>query len=397
MTGRGTGVSPVIGIKNMGEAPMPREGRHGRAAHATAEKTWARRPCHDEGCGPVSPSHGRRMARRRLEIAIVGAGLMGRWHAHYVTRAGGRVVAVVDPREEAAGALAARHGGAKVHTSLEAALARGGIDAVHICTGLDSHVSLAEAALRARKHVLIEKPLAGTMDETRRLLELASEKRVLIVPVHQFPFQRGMRKLIKKRERLGEIARMVYRTCSAGGDGKTAEARREVLLEILPHPVSLFGAMLGEQVREIEWRVRAYSDDDLVMGGMAEGVDVAIAISLRGRPTCNELMVTGTRASAVADLFHGFAMMDRGAVSRGSKMLRPIRMGGGLLMTAGMNLAGRAVRREPAYPGLSELIGGFYDSIRYNSLAPILPAEMLLTAGLLDRVRGEEVRMKDEG
>jgi predicted dehydrogenase len=337
------------------------------------------------------------MSQRRLHIAIVGAGLMGRWHAHYVKRAGGIVTAVVDAREEPAKALAGRHAGAKVFTSLEAALGAQEIDAVHVCTGLDSHVALAEAAIAAGKHVLVEKPVAPMFEETRKLLELAAEHHVLLVPVHQFPFQRGMQRLIRGRDRLGEIVRIVYRTCSGGGEGQSEARRRDILLEILPHPLSLFNAVLSDGLSGVEWRVQTYSADDLVMAGMVDGADLAIAISLRGRPTCNELTITGTQATARADLFHGFAVMDRGALSRRSKMLRPFRVSSGLLAAAGMNLAGRTVRREIAYPGLAELISGFYDSIRYNSLSPILPEEVLLAAGLLDRVRNEGEMRNAEG
>jgi predicted dehydrogenase len=329
------------------------------------------------------------MAQRPLQVAIVGAGLMGRWHAYYAPRAGAQVAAIVDARAEAAEALGRRCREAAAFPSLEAALGARPIDAVHICTGLASHARLAETALQAGKHVLVEKPVGRSLEETRRLVELAAANHLQLAVVHQFPFQRGVRWLLEQRGVMGEAVRVEFRTCSAGGEGKTAAQRRAVLLEILPHPLSLFRAALGQDVAGVQWHIQNYGDDDLVLAGRSGCVDLSIVISLRGRPTCNELTYTGTKGTGMADLFHGFAVMDRAEVSRSSKMLRPLRISGKGLWTAGTNLFGRAARREAAYPGLPELIYRFYDSIRYNAPPPVSPAEMLETAAFLDWVGGD--------
>ena len=56
------------------------------------------------------------------------------------------------------------------------------VDAVAIATSVSSHFELAMSALRAGKHVLVEKPLAATADQAQRLVEEADRcKRVLMV------------------------------------------------------------------------------------------------------------------------------------------------------------------------------------------------------------------------
>jgi predicted dehydrogenase len=318
--------------------------------------------------------------------AIVGAGVMGSCHADAAVRAGAQVVAVVDLARGRGDALAARHPGARSFTAFEDCLTAGGVDVVHVCTPLGGHYALIEAALTAKHHVLAEKPLCGSLAETEAALELASRRGLTLCPVHQFPFQRGFLGLLERRERLGELVRVEYRTCSAGAEGKDPAARRALLLEILPHPVSLFHGLLGE-VDPAAFEVIEAGDDDLKLTGCLAGVRVAVDISLRGRPPRNELLVIGTAGTATVDLFHGFAVFEGGRVSGLDKALRPFRFGTGLVVGAGVNLARRALQREPKYPGLRGLVSHFYKAVATGGAAPVGTAETLAVARLLDVVR----------
>ena len=138
-----------------------------------------------------------------MKVAIVGAGLMGRWHATYASRAGATITAVIDRDSEAATRLAKRFG---------AATDAADVDAVHICTPLESHAELVRAALDAGRHVLCEKPLAPSLAETQALLDRAQEQGRVLCAVHQFPFQRGYRRMLERRARLGKIVRVAMRS-----------------------------------------------------------------------------------------------------------------------------------------------------------------------------------------
>jgi predicted dehydrogenase len=325
------------------------------------------------------------VARRRA--AIVGAGLMGGWHARYAARAGAQVTAIVDPRTAAAVALHERIAGSRVFASLEACLAARAADVVHICTASDTHARLAETALAAGCHVLAEKPLALSRDEAVRLVGLAREKGLRLCPVHQFPFQRGAARVAAGRGRLGELLRAEYVVRSAGGDGLDPAARRALVLEILPHPVSLFRKALGHGIDAGAWSVLAAGDDELEMTARDGAVALRIDIGLRARPTRNELVLTGSRATARVDLFHGYAVVEAGGTSRTAKALAPLRAGTRLLWTAGANLARRALLREPAFPGLRELIRRFHGSIAEGTPSPIDPEEIVEAAALIERCR----------
>ncbi|MFN7974149.1 MAG: Gfo/Idh/MocA family oxidoreductase [Acidobacteriota bacterium] len=319
-----------------------------------------------------------------LEVVIAGAGLMGRWHAPFAAQAGATIAAIVDPSERARSALARRHRGARAFERLGDALAKG--RAVHVCAPTSSHAALVNGALEAGCHVLVEKPLAPGVAETRELLEEARARGLQLVPVHQFPFQAGIGKLRARRERLGDLVRIELSMSSAGGEGRSPSERRSIMREMLPHAVSLARTFLGTAGPASSWTVLRATADELELHRDTGEAPMLVLISLRGRPTQNALTIVGTRATAQADLFHGFAVLDAATVSRTTKALAPFRQGSRLLATAGGNLVGRAVRNAPAYPGLAELIAAFQAAIASGGRPPVSPDEALEAAALMERV-----------
>ena len=101
---------------------------------------------------------------------------MGGWHAQCAAAAGARIVAITDIDRDRAGRIASRHRGCLATTDLDEAIAAS--DVVHVCTPTATHGALVATALRARRHVLVEKPLAATAVETAELLRLADAQNV---------------------------------------------------------------------------------------------------------------------------------------------------------------------------------------------------------------------------
>lgn len=306
---------------------------------------------------------------------------MGQWHAHAAERAGAQVVAVADTDPDRAEALAQRLRA----TALPAGAWAKQIDAdvAHICTPLASHAELAGAALRAGLHVVVEKPLASTVAEARHVLEIAQSASRRIIAVHQFPFQAGMRKLCEVQSSLGKLVRVDFTTFTAGGEGRDAAGRRAVILEILPHPVSLLHALGFGAVAEMDWSFPILKDDELAATAESDGVELSIRISLRARPIRNQLEAAATGGSALVDLFHGFAWINRGGATRRDKLLGPFKAGLGLSNAAAWNIARRLVRNEPAYPGLRALLAAFYQCL-HGGDPPIHEQEMLDAAAFCD-------------
>ena len=129
---------------------------------------------------------------------------MGFWHAQSIARVGGEVAAVCDVDDAAARSLANRFKSAHASTRLEDVLEQEKIDILHICTPLSSHFELAATALSRGTHVLIEKPMTPNCAETEQLYARAADNRVLLCPVHQFPFQRGVRRALAEFGKIGK-------------------------------------------------------------------------------------------------------------------------------------------------------------------------------------------------
>lgn len=318
---------------------------------------------------PVRADRGARADGPRVVIA--GAGLMGRWHAHSAARAGGRVVGICDTNLEAARALAAQLKTRCAENELQTVLAQVAPDVVHVCTPLESHAELCERALRAAADVIVEKPLAASAQETQRLWQLATEQGRIICPVHQLVFQPWL----GLHERTGEILSIDYSACSAGAVHGSAGDADRVANEILPHPLSLFERLLASaagrtgppalphaDLGALQWHAERPAPGELRAYASANSVALSIGISMRGRPPRHELRVTGSRGTLNADLFHGFAWREGDTTSRAYKIARPFFLGARQVGNAAANLARRAARVEPAYPGLRELIGRVYEA-----------------------------------
>jgi predicted dehydrogenase len=132
--------------------------------------------------------------RPPLAVAMVGHAFMGRAHGNAWRQANRffdlpyRIVpAVVVGRDAArAAAAAAQLGFERATTDLGAVLADPTIDVVDVATPNDSHHDVVVAALRAKKHVLCEKPLALTLGQAKAMAALAVEQEVRVGVWHNY-------------------------------------------------------------------------------------------------------------------------------------------------------------------------------------------------------------------
>ena len=112
-----------------------------------------------------------------VRLGVVGCGRIAQVaHLPALEKADGvEVVVVCDTSEEVARAVAARYGIGSFVAEAAKVFENPQVEAVLIAVPDRFHRELAEAALRAGKHVLVEKPLASTVEEARRLVEVQAE------------------------------------------------------------------------------------------------------------------------------------------------------------------------------------------------------------------------------
>lgn len=109
----------------------------------------------------------------KLGIGIIGVGWPGQRHIEaYQKLSDVEIVALSDVNTELAESVRSQYElRADIYSDYQEMLASGGVDAVSICTPNFLHAPMAIAALEAKKHVLLEKPLANTLAEGRRIAE----------------------------------------------------------------------------------------------------------------------------------------------------------------------------------------------------------------------------------
>jgi predicted dehydrogenase len=145
-----------------------------------------------------------------VRLAFLGCGFITRVHSRHLRRLGSLVTASYASRDAAkAEAFCGRFGGVRSYVGYEAALADPAIDAVVIAVPPRLHLDLAERALAAGKHVLVEKPAFLTSDDYRRVIAARDAAgRVVLVGEndHYKPLAVHLRQLLAS----GAIGEMVF-------------------------------------------------------------------------------------------------------------------------------------------------------------------------------------------
>jgi predicted dehydrogenase len=201
-----------------------------------------------------------------LSIIQVGVGLWGRSWAQLVARARGfRLAGIVD------GDRAARDwAGAEldVPTFVRLATALGALeaDAVLLVSPPATHRPLAEGSLAAGRHVLIEKPLAPSMDDALALVDAARKhgREVMVAQNYRFRRQsRALQQLVAGRS-LGRLlgvrvpCRRDLRSAWISRRDWRGRMAHPYLLDMAIHHVDLLRALIGREVVEVDaraWRV----------------------------------------------------------------------------------------------------------------------------------------------
>jgi len=126
-----------------------------------------------------------------LPVGVVGVGSLGQHHARlYASLPEARLVGVFDTVPERAAEVAARVG-ARAYRSLDALLAD--VEAVSVVVPTSAHHEVGLAALARRRHALVEKPIAATLDQARELVVAAQRAGVLLQTGHVERFNRALR------------------------------------------------------------------------------------------------------------------------------------------------------------------------------------------------------------
>ena len=183
---------------------------------------------------------------------MIGVGSLGQHHARLLaTLPEARLVAVVDRDRARAEEVAARHGVAALtdHTALEA------VDAVTVAVPTTEHVQVASAHLEAGRDVLVEKPIADSVEAAERLVVLAGRTGRLLAVGHTERFNPVVRAALPRlgRPRFIEAHRL--------GVFSARSTDIDVVLDLMIHDLDVVQALVGRPLASVEAiGVRALTD-----------------------------------------------------------------------------------------------------------------------------------------
>jgi len=157
--------------------------------------------------------------------------------------------------------IAARYPAAHATLHVDELLTDPNIDALYISTPVSSHFELARQALLNGKHVLVEKPLATTVEQAEALTSLATERQLTLMVGHTFVFSPPVRK-VKELIDSGQVGPINYIETTRVNLG-LFQKDVSVLWDLGPHDVSILLYWLDEIPRSVSARGRSFHGEAL--------------------------------------------------------------------------------------------------------------------------------------
>ena len=250
-------------------------------------------------------------------FGIVGTGIIAAMHADAIaTLPGARLVAVTDVDADAAAVFAASRGGT-AERDLDALLARGDVDVVCVCVPSGLHAEVGMQAVKAGKHLAVEKPVDVTLEAADRLIGAARDAGVALTVMSQHRFDPGLieaRRLIDEgalgRLVLGEASTKWYRGQayydSAGWRGTWAMDGGSLLNQGIHYvdllrwcmgPVAEVTAVCTTQTHQIEAEDTSLAIVRFTSG--AVGTIMSSTAAFPGFAACLE--ITGTKGTVIIE------------------------------------------------------------------------------------------------
>ena len=169
-----------------------------------------------------------------------------------------KLASVVDPDPAARERVTALVPIANVLDDADRVFADASVDAVIIATPAPSHAALACAALEAGKHVLVEKPLAMSASDARRVAQVAARANRIAMVGHLMVFHPALARLreLLRSEALGAL-HYIHSTRANLGRIRREES---VLWSFGPHELSMLDYLFGAQPTSVTARGRCIAD-----------------------------------------------------------------------------------------------------------------------------------------
>ncbi|MFQ5648739.1 MAG: NAD-dependent epimerase/dehydratase family protein [bacterium] len=349
-------------------------------------------------------------SNKKLRAGIVGCGVVSAPHLDALKRLrNAEVIAVCDPVQEARESVAKKYGVGKTYADYKEMLAHETLDVVHVCTPAQSHAEVSLAAMKRGCHVFVEKPMAATAGDARRMANAAKRHKVKLCVDHNHVFDKVMvqaRNLLASRA-VGRVSYLEswYGT-SYSSDSKsrylTYEGRDNWVYSLpgslfqnfISHPISLLcDVMEGAAVQNVQAKfhrvVPHMPTDELHVTFENDEMVGLLNLSMAVSPRYLLLNIYGTEGTLKIDFLNKTVFLDKPnprlprVIGRSLMAFSQAKT----LFAAGFrNLFAGVFGKYNMYQGNETLIRLFYKSILDEAPPPISPEEGLRSMEIMDEI-----------
>jgi len=261
------------------------------------------------------------MAPEQLRVGLIGFGLWGPHYARILsgTMSSARLAACAEPAATRLAAFDRMYPGARAYADYKRMLRDGDVDAVIVATPTSTHREVVEHCLTNGVHVLVEKPLAGTVADAEALAALEKGTGRVLMVGHTFLFNPAVRAIKGYIEQglLGEIRYLYFQRTGLGPIRQDVNA----LWDLAPHDFSMLRYWLEGDPVDLVARGQAYlksGTEDVVFVTLnyPDRVLASVHVSWLDPVKVRSVTVVGDRKMVVFDDTHAtekLRIYDRGA------------------------------------------------------------------------------------
>jgi predicted dehydrogenase len=239
-----------------------------------------------------------------VRVGVVG---FGYWGPNFVrvfrSLLDCQLVGIVDTRDEALAAAAAMHPGIPLYRTIDDLLEEG-VDAVVVATPASTHFEIGSKLIEAGIDLLIEKPLALSVEQGQRLVEAAAAKRRVLMVGHLLEYHPA---LVEFRDvvRSGELGNLYYLYTTRVNLGKI-RAAESALWDLAPHDISIIRFLTDARPLHVSAQGGTYLREgleDVVFATITfeGGVVANVHVSWLDPHKVRRVTVVGDRRMAVFD------------------------------------------------------------------------------------------------
>ena len=234
-----------------------------------------------------------------MKVAVIGVGSMGRNHARvYDELPDVELVAVVDSEKSLVAGTAEKYN-IRPYADYRKMLEKEKPQAVSIAVPTAMHEQVGLAVMDAGAHVLMEKPIAATVEEGRRLIEKAHAMKTQLMVGHIVRFNPAIQ-VLKQKLDAGELGRIYQILCRRAGPFPDRIRDVGVIVDLAPHDIDIMRFLVGSNpirvYAEIEQRIHTEYEDLLwATLRFADGIIGGLEINWLTPTKIRETLVLGER------------------------------------------------------------------------------------------------------